>query len=117
MNSTETTRVGQIRAELNALYAEVASRPAVQAEKSILADLQELASFPGMPKFPSLLGLRMTSDDFSREEKLIAEHNEIAGRIRAARDARQQARVNAAEVSRVRAAACPVCFSTHAGEC
>lgn len=48
------------------------------------------------------------------------EWDEYVARLRrqraAKRDARQ-ARVNAREVAQVRQAACPRCFSTHAGEC
>lgn len=48
------------------------------------------------------------------------EWDEHIARLRSARQAqadRKQARVNARVVAAVRSAACPRCFSTHAGEC
>lgn len=42
-----------------------------------------------------------------------SEYNKIVHQINAER----QARINAAEVQKIRSAACPVCFATHAGEC
>lgn len=46
-------------------------------------------------------------------EEWAAEYNAIIHRARAAR----QARINHREIIKIRAQACPRCFTTHAGEC
>lgn len=46
-------------------------------------------------------------------ESWRGEYNAVVAKI----NQRRQARINAREISAVRSAACPRCFSTHAGEC
>ena len=46
-------------------------------------------------------------------ESWRVEYNAEVAKIRAAR----QARINAREITKIRNAACPSCFATHAGEC
>jgi hypothetical protein len=47
----------------------------------------------------------------------VNEYNAKAVEFNEALKAAQQARRNAIEIKKVRSAACPQCFSTHAGEC
>lgn len=53
-------------------------------------------------------------DTYDRQARVW---NAEVARQQAEREARLQARKNAREVAAVRAAACPRCFATHAGEC
>jgi hypothetical protein len=119
MNATEAARLEAIKVELDALYFELRHRPAGQIETRIAADAAQLIEVPGLPRFPfeSLIALRMTDADRQREARLIGEWNTIASAARARRAERRQAKVNAREVAKVRAAACGTCFATHAGEC
>lgn len=55
----------------------------------------------------------MPDDVRTAYERWAGEYNAVVARINAER----QARINAREVAKVRASACPSCFATHAGEC
>lgn len=48
---------------------------------------------------------------------VVARYNAEAAEWNAALERAKQARRNAVEVAKVRTAACPRCFATHAGEC
>lgn len=52
-----------------------------------------------------------------RYDREVRAYNEAVKAWNAPIKAAQQARRNAAEVAKVRKAACPVCYATHAGEC
>ena len=119
-------RLQEIKSELDALYAEIKARPAAEIEARIAEDMTALADGPSLwngfqDEICSLImGLsmfRMTDEDNRREAKLIAEWNQIVGAARQACNDRRQAKINAREVAAVKAAACPTCFATHAGEC
>lgn len=53
----------------------------------------------------------------ARYDREVREYNAAVATWNAAIKAKRQARLNAVEVAKVRAAACPVCFATHPGEC
>jgi hypothetical protein len=53
----------------------------------------------------------------ARYDREVDEYNAAVRDYNAAIAAAAQARVNALQVAKVRAAACPRCFATHAGEC
>jgi Zn finger protein HypA/HybF involved in hydrogenase expression len=72
----------------------------------------------GVEHFATLNSL--TADEkaeIAAYDRQVQAWNEACARYREAADARQQARKNAREVAAVRAAACPSCFATHAGDC
>lgn len=117
--TAERARLDQIAERLAGLHREIAARPAAEAEVRIADTAAQLAEVPGLPRFPfeSLIMFRMTDADRRLEADLIGEWNTIARAVRARRADRRQAKVNAREVAKVRAAACPTCFASHAGEC
>lgn len=106
-------RLRELRAQIDALRAEVAARPATRLEK----DIRYVSAGIGIRAPRDTFGLRMSQEEIAREEKLVAEYNEIANKLRQQRDDAKQAKINAAEAAKVRAQACAVCFASHAGEC
>lgn len=63
---------------------------------------------------------RLTPEQRAEEARYDREVREYNAAVKVHNDAikaRRQARVNADEVRKVRAAACPVCYATHPGEC
>lgn len=57
---------------------------------------------------------RLAEDRYNLE---VRKYNEAVDAYNARLAAAKQARRNARETAKVRAAACPSCFATHAGEC
>lgn len=115
----ERARLDALKIELNALYYELRNRPATAVETKISDTAAELIDVPGLPRFPfeALIMFRMTDADKQRETRILSEWNEIARAVNERIKSRRQAKINAREISKIRAAACPVCFATHAGEC
>jgi hypothetical protein len=74
----------------------------------------------GLPPIAGVTTRRDTPEEAADRAAYTAQvlaYNARLAAAQAAKQVRQQARINAAEVAKVRSAACPVCFSTHAGEC
>lgn len=120
----ERAKLDSIKERLEGLHREITARPTPKIADAIESDLRELVPLlPGQARqiegLIAGLGLmtKMTEADKRLEADLIAEWNAIARAVRARRADRRQAKVNAREVAKVRAAACPECFVTHAGEC
>lgn len=118
VTTAERATLDSIKERLAGLHREVAARPTPKIADAIEADMRELA--PLLPdqarQIEGLiagLGLmtKMTDADRRLEADLIGQWNAIA------RADRRQAKINAREVAKVRAAACTECFVTHAGEC
>ncbi len=57
------------------------------------------------------------TDEGVTYRRQVATWNAYVDAVKVERARGRQARVNAREVAKVRAAACPVCTGTHAGEC
>jgi hypothetical protein len=115
----EAVEIAALRIEIDSLYAGVKARPATEIETRIRDTASGLIDAGDFPRFPfePLIYFRMTEAEKRREAALIVRWNVIITRAKIRNGERRQAKINAREVASIRAAACPVCFSTHTGEC
>lgn len=79
--------------------------------KEIIAGLEAILIHVARPRTPQELA------EEARYEREVKAYNKAAREYNERARAARQAKINAREVAKVRAAACPRCTITHAGEC
>lgn len=99
MQAIDQALAAAMRGHGTAFYADQAQ----EMGKQVLRDRQDLTS-----------AQRAAEDRYRLE---VRKYNEAVAAYNAKLKDARQARVNARQVAKVRAAACPSCTMTHAGEC
>lgn len=111
--NAERKRIAEIKRERKEMLARASARPAPPIEQDVA-----LVSHMTGEKVPAWsVYLRLTPAEVAAEDRLVAENNAIVAAARRRDREREAAELAEAEIARVRAAACPHCFATHAGEC
>lgn len=113
LTAAERQELDHVERQLSALWTRIPKRHVDESEERIDDILAALSDSPDH----YLKLKRVTDADAQLLAKLAARRDAIINAGRQRTRAERQAQKNAREVAKLRAAACPECHATHAGEC